>query len=93
MSESFTTCNESYNLGSMNGENHSSYSNVGNITNIHIHNLNNEQSKNILHIGNFSEIEMLKQKIIDLERVISSKDDIIKCKDEVISTLKYLLNK
>lgn len=93
MSESFTTCNESYNLGSMNGENHSSYSNVGNITNIHIHGLNCEQSESILHIGNISEIEMLKQKITDLERVISSKDDLIKCKDEIILTLKHLLNK
>ena len=102
--------NYGQNLGSINGDNKSSYSNVGNNVGntvsvtmpesgtqkiikstgeVEIHRLDPSDK------SNSEELDRLKQRIQDLERIIAekdatiqSKDDTIKTKDELISFLR-----
>jgi len=94
MSDSFiNSSGEISNLGSMNGSNHSLYSNVGNTTNVYLQGSDCNLLRNILHINNNSVETMLRQRISDLERIILDKDEIIKCKDEIICAMKIVINK
>lgn len=94
MSDSFINSGgEISNLGSMNGSNHSLYSNVGNTTNVYLQGSDCNLLRNILHINNNSVETMLRQRISDLERIILDKDEIIKCKDEIICAMKIVINK
>lgn len=69
------TINSGSNCGSISGNNQSRYTNVGNTYNINVYS------------SGEGEIKALKQRIADLERLLLSKDEIIKTKDDMINLL------
>lgn len=69
------------NFGSILGNNRSVYTDVGNIYNINVYGTEN------------AEIEALKQRVDGLERLLLSKDEIIKTKDDIIKLLRKYVNK
>lgn len=105
---SFTTnnrnqSNSGQNFGSIEGNNQSTYSNVGNIITLSLpefgtQKIINPDGKIIIqnidsNIADPNEREILNQRIKDLERIILEKDATIKSKDEMISLIKSMLNK
>lgn len=75
------TINSGSNYGSISGNNQSKYTNVGNTYNINVYGSEKGETK------------ALKQRIADLERLLLSKDEIIKAKDDMINLLLQNINK
>lgn len=91
-------CDVNLNCGSIQGENKSIYSNIGNTFNISFKDGGYKQvirPDGTIEVYSFDYIEKesnqfyqhLIQRITDLERTISDKDIIIKSKEEIISIL------
>lgn len=91
-------CDVNLNCGSIQGENKSTYSNIGNTFNISFKDGGYKQvirPDGTIEVYSFDYIEKesnqfyqhLIQRITDLERTISDKDIIIKSKEDIISIL------
>lgn len=95
--------NSGQNFGSIEGNNQSSYSNVGNTISLSLPEFGTQKIINpdgeiIIqnidsNIVDPAERKTLNQRIKDLERIIIEKDATIKSKDEMISFIKDMLNK
>lgn len=96
--------NYGHNLGSINGDNKSSYTNVGNTVSVTMPESGTQKiikptgeveihRLNPSDKSNSGELDRLQQRIQDLERIISEKDATIKSKDDLICVLKDMLNR
>jgi hypothetical protein len=92
-------CDVSLNCGSIQGDNKSTYSNVGNTFNISFKEGGYKQvikpdgtveiySFDFIEIESMKYCKYLTQRIIDLEKIIFEKDIIIKSKEDIISILR-----
>lgn len=92
-------CDVSLNCGSIQGDNKSTYSNVGNTFNISFKEGGYKQvikpdgtveiySFDFIEIESMKYYQYLTQRIIDLEKIIFEKDIIIKSKEDIINILR-----